>query len=82
MSIGAVTILGRAALLPWLAVPQAKVHDEFSYLLAADTFAHGRLANPSHPVSIFSDALHVIQEPSYASMYPTAQEKASRTFAS
>jgi hypothetical protein len=63
----------RLILLPIFPIRPPGIHDEFSYLLAGDTFVHGRLANSSHPMWFFLDTFHVLQHPTYASMYPPAQ---------
>jgi hypothetical protein len=73
LGIAAATIIARLGLLWLVPVPIPMSHDEFAYLLAADTFAHGRLANPPHPMALFLDTIHVNQHPTYMSKYPPAQ---------
>ena len=68
-TVGLSVIVFRLALLPLLPVPLPFVPDDFSFLLASDTFVHGRLANPTPAMWIHFESFHISMQPTYMSMY-------------
>jgi hypothetical protein len=70
---GVTPLILRAALLPIFSAPQPRVHDEFTFLLGADTFLQGRIANPTHPFWVHFQSPHILARPTYASAFPMAQ---------
>jgi hypothetical protein len=71
--VGALPLLIRVLVLPWYPIPKPKVADEFSHLLIADTFASGRIVNPTHPFWRHFETVYEFQRPVYASIYIPGQ---------
>ncbi len=68
-AVGTAALLLRLLLLPFCPIPLPFMPGDFSFLLAADTFAHGRLANPTPVMWIHFESIHISMQPTYMSMY-------------
>jgi len=71
--VGFTTLLLRLAVFPVCPIPHPFIPDDFSFLLAGNTFALGRLTNPTPAMWVHFESIHITMQPSYTSMYFPAQ---------
>ena len=69
IAVAATAALLRLAMLPLCPIPRPFVPDDFSFLLAAETFASGRLTNPTPAMWTHLETIHISMQPTYMSMY-------------
>ncbi len=72
-SLAGLAVLLRLALLWTSPIPTPSGADDFSYVLLGDTLRHFRMANAAHPLHQFFEAVFVLQQPTYSSIYPLGQ---------
>ncbi|NUN51043.1 MAG: hypothetical protein HUU15_19735, partial [Candidatus Brocadiae bacterium] len=53
--------------------PEPVIQDEFAYLMAGETYAAGRLTNPTHPMWMHFESMHIFHRPTMMAKYPPAQ---------
>jgi hypothetical protein len=70
--VGLIALTGDALVSRWKP-PLPTAPDEFSYLLAADTFASGRVTNPTPAQWQQFETPEVLVRPTYQSKYPPGQ---------
>jgi hypothetical protein len=68
-AIGLAALLLRLAILPFKPIPLPFIPDDFSFLLSANTFALGRLTNPTPALWTHFESIHISMLPTYMSMY-------------
>jgi hypothetical protein len=69
LAVGLSVLILRFSILPLLPIPVPFTADDYSNVLAADTFAHGRLANPTPREWVHFESMHIDMKPTYMSMY-------------
>lgn len=63
----------RLGMLSVIPVQPPGIHDEFGYLLQAETFVQGRLTNPTHPMWVHFETFHINHIPTYTAKFPPGQ---------
>jgi hypothetical protein len=63
------SVAGSAVAGLWIPRHLPRIHDEYAYLLQAETFASGRLSTPAHPLAPFFENPQILVEPTYNGKY-------------